>query len=57
MPNFLTEDLYMYNFSFLQNVHSPLHLAAKMGHTQLVETLIVSGANINSVAKVSLNFV
>ena len=39
----------------MQNVFSPLHLAAHMGHTELVEILILSGANVNSVAKVSFN--
>lgn len=41
----------------MQNVFSPLHLAAHMGHTELVEILILSGANVNSVAKVSFNVV
>ena len=47
-----------YMFLFLiyavQNVFSPLHLAAQMGHTELVELLILSGGNFNCVTKVCL---
>ena len=33
---------------------SPLHIAAQMGHTELVELLILSGGNFNCVTKVCL---
>ena len=38
----------------VQNVFSPLHLAAQMGHTELVELLILSKGNFNCITKVSL---
>ena len=40
---------------FLQNVETPIHLASRYGHVQVVEKLISLGADVNVVNKVSVN--
>ena len=32
-----------------QNLYCPLHLAAKSGHLEVIETLVKAGADINAV--------
>ena len=44
------------NFFFLQNGDTPLLLASREGHCELVEMLIKSGADTTVVNKVSFRF-
>ena len=41
---------------FLQDGDTPIHLALRYGHVEVVEKLISSGANVNVVDKVSVNY-
>ena len=41
---------------FLQHGYTPIHLALRYGHVQVVEKLISSGADLNVVNKVSVNY-
>jgi len=41
---------------FLQYGDTPIHLASRYGHVELVEKLISSGADVNVVNKVSVNY-
>ena len=40
---------------FLQDGDTPIHLASRYGHVQVVEKLISLGANVNVVDKVSVS--
>ena len=40
---------------FLQHGDTPIHLASRCGHAQVVEKLISLGAGVNVVNKVSVN--
>ena len=41
---------------FLQHEDTHIHLALRDGHVEVVEKLIRSGANVNVVDKVSVNY-
>ena len=41
---------------FLQYGDTPIHLALRYGHVEVVEKLISSGANVNVVDKVSVMY-
>ena len=41
---------------YLQNGNTPIHLALRYGHVEVVEKLISSGADVNAVDKVSVNY-
>jgi len=41
---------------FLQNGETPIHLASMHGYVQVIEKLISSGAYVNVVDKVSVNY-
>jgi len=41
---------------FLQDGDTPIHLASSNGHVQVVEKLISSGADVNVVNEVSVNY-
>ena len=41
---------------FLQDGYRPIHLASRYGHVEVVEKLISSGADVNVVDKVSVNY-
>ena len=41
---------------FLQDGYTPIHLASRYGHVRVVEKLISSGADVNVVDKVSVNY-
>ena len=41
---------------FLQDIDTPIHLASRGGHVEVVEKLISSGADVNVVNKVSVNY-
>ena len=47
--------LYYMICHFLQNGNTPIHLASRYGHVQVVEKLLSSGADVNVVDKVSVN--
>ena len=42
--------------NFLQHGHTPIHLASRYGCFKVVEKLISSGAHVNVVNKVSVNY-
>ena len=48
--------LYLVICYFLQFGDTPIHLALRIGHVQVVEKLISSGADVNVVNKVSVNY-
>ena len=41
---------------FLQYGDTPIHLASMYGHVEVIEKLISSGADVNVVDKVSVNY-
>jgi len=41
---------------FLQDSHTLIHLASCDGHVELIEKLISSGADVNVVDEVSVNY-
>ena len=41
---------------FLQDGDTPIHLALRRGHVEVVEKLISSGANVNVVDQLSVNY-
>jgi len=41
---------------YLQDGNTPIHLAIRDGHVEVVEKLISSGADVNAVDKVSVNY-
>ena len=41
---------------FLQDSHTLIHLASSYGHVELIEKLISSGADVNVVDRVSVNY-
>ena len=41
---------------FLQYGDTPIHLASRYGHVQMVEKLISLGADVNVVDEVSVNY-
>ena len=41
---------------FLQDGYTPIHLASRCGHVQVVEKLLSLGADFNVVNKVSVNY-
>ena len=44
-----------HNNFFAQNEYTPIHLASKHDHVQVVEKLMSLGANVNAVTKVSVS--